>query len=134
MWAHKFWSSLDNRASPGKEKKGKKGETGEGRSGSGHEREGPASPRGTIERTPDESCAWGGEQTPTYFHQSRKTGHQDRCQRLPRRDSRFCHTKRYLGIDHLAIVFFLKQPKQTNLGTKNEMVSLKEKTKVRKLK
>lgn len=37
---------------------------------------------------------------------------EDRCQLLPRRDSGFCHTERYLGIDHLAIL------QQTNFGTK----------------
>lgn len=71
MWAHKFWSSLDNRASPGKEKKGKRGETGK-RSGSGHEREGSTSPRGTIERGPQIKALPGMENKPNLFPSEQK--------------------------------------------------------------
>lgn len=52
MWAHKFWSRLDNRASAGKEKKGKKGETGKG--GGKQEREVEVGMKGEGQQVPEE--------------------------------------------------------------------------------
>lgn len=52
MWAHKFWSSLDNRASPGKEMKGKRGETGKGEGK--QEREVEVGMKGKGKQVPEE--------------------------------------------------------------------------------
>ena len=92
----------------GQDRRNRKGGRETGKiSGSGHEREGSASPRGTIERGPQMKAVLGMENKPNLFPSEKK----DRASRqipavAPRRDSSFCHTERYLGIDHLPIDFF----------------------------